>query len=357
VTVGRGALHDLVRFVAPRAGTAPVAVVSDANVAALHAPALVAAFASAGTTVHAIPFPAGESAKTRDTKARIEDELARLRVGRDAWIVALGGGVTGDLAGFVAATWNRGVRFVQAPTTLLAMVDAAIGGKTAVDVPAGKNLVGAFHQPEAIFADLDTLATLPAGEIRQGLAEVVKTAVVADRSLFRRIERGAAGVLACDLDVVGPVVAACARRKARVVARDERETGARAALNFGHTVAHAIEALRGFALGHGDAVAIGMTVEARIAEDATGFPASDRDRMAALLDALGLPTTAPADLPAADLVEAAALDKKNRGGRLRLALPAAIGRMPRDRPATVEVAAATLAAAWIRSSSTDPARD
>ena len=218
-------------------------VVSDARVARLYGRPFTTALTRRGVSALLVSFPAGELAKTRETKARLEDRLVAADVGRDSIVVALGGGVTGDLAGFLAATWHRGVPLVSVPTTLLAMVDAALGGKSAVDLPAGKNLVGAFHHPVALFADLDVLRTLPARTFRGGLAEAVKTAVALDAALFRRLEAAVAPILSREPRAVGAVVARCLALKGALVASDPRDTGRRAILNLGHTVAHAVEAL------------------------------------------------------------------------------------------------------------------
>ena len=280
-----------------------------------------------------LTFASGERSKTRETKARLEDRLVAWGVGRDSVIVALGGGVTGDLAGFLAATWHRGVPVVSVPTTLLAMVDAALGGKTAVDLPGGKNLVGAFHQPVALWADLDVLRSLPAKTYREGLAEAVKTAAACDAGLFRRLEADVDALLRRDERVVGRVVARCLALKGAVVAADEREAGRRAILNFGHTAAHAIEAATGYRISHGDAVAIGLVAESRLACRVTGLPRAHADRIEALLRAFGLPVRPPPDLDPGMLARAALRDKKTRGGRVRCVLPERLGEMPtRDDP-------------------------
>jgi 3-dehydroquinate synthase len=346
VRVGRGALDELAAFVAGRCGEGVVVVVSDSRVAPLHAPRVLGSLERLGVSAHLWTFPEGEASKTRHTKDALEDRLADLGVGRDGWIVALGGGVVGDLAGFAAATWNRGIAVVQAPTSLLAMVDAAIGGKTAVDVPAGKNLVGAFHPPRGVFADLDTLATLPDDAFRHGLAEVVKTAAIADRSLFRLVERDREGILGRDRAVLERVVLACARRKARIVARDERDAGVRVALNFGHTVGHALERVTEFGMPHGEAVAIGMAIELRLAERRLGFPAAHRRRTLDLLRSFGLPVTPPGDVPVDEVIAAVGLDKKNVGGQLRCAVPCALGRVPDAEALPLPVDRDALRAAW-----------
>jgi len=246
--------------------------------------------------------------------------------------------VTGDLAGAVAATWQRGVPVVQVPTSLLAMADSALGGKTAVNLPAGKNLVGSFHQPWGVYADVSTLATLPERDFIEGFAEVVKSAVVADFKFFRWLEGASDDLKRRDPSALEQAILNCLRIKGRVVARDEREAGRRAILNFGHTVGHAIEAVSGFEVRHGPAVAMGMIVEARLATAITGFSERHERRLSGLIDALGLPVRLPAGLSADAIVAATRHDKKARAGRARYALPVRIGRMGPADGVTVTVA-------------------
>jgi len=259
-------------------------------------------------------------------------------------VIAVGGGVTGDLAGFVAATWQRGVPVIQVPTSLLAMVDSALGGKTAVNLPGGKNLVGSFHRPVALYADVGLLATLPDAHYVGGFAEAVKSAVVGDAKLFGWLESGHDALLDRHPASLVRLVVACLSVKGRIVARDEREQGRRAVLNFGHTVAHALEAASGYRTPHGRAVALGMVVEGRIASRVTGFPAAHARRVEALLRRFGLPSVPPRRLDVDALVRAAARDKKNRAGELRLALPRSLGRML-PAPFTVAVDPALLRSA------------
>jgi 3-dehydroquinate synthase len=337
VVVGRKLLRRAADDCARLAGPGRIVVISDARVARLAAPAFLDRLRERGVRALLLTFPAGERSKTRETKARLEDALASAGIGRDALVVAIGGGVTGDLAGFVAATWHRGVPIVQIPTSLLAMVDAGLGGKTGVDIPAGKNLVGAFHQPAALYADLDVLGTLPDREYRCGLAEVVKTAVALDARLFARLERAAGRLARRDAAALEDVVIRCLRWKGRVVAADEREAGNRAVLNLGHTVAHAVEAASRFRLRHGEAVAIGIATELRIAERMTGFPAKDTARVVALLGAFGLRTKIPPGLAIEEVLSFARRDKKARAGVVRCSLPAGLGRMPPGGDPTVPV--------------------
>jgi len=320
-------------------------VISDSTVALLHARALCIALRRNGLRVDLVAFPAGERAKTRRTKAALEDRLAALGADRDTTIVAMGGGVTTDLAGFVAATWHRGVPVVHVPTSLLAMVDAAIGGKTGVNLPAGKNLVGCFHQPRGVYADPDMLRTLAPRRYVEGLAEVIKTAVVTDAAFFAWLERNAAALRDREPAVVERAILRAIRGKLSIVTQDERDEGRRQVLNFGHTVGHAIEAASGYRVPHGLAVAIGLVAEARVAVRRSGFPAADLARLERLVVALGLPARPPAKLSIDAVLAATRSDKKARAGGPRCALPRAIGRMGAGRAVTVAVTRADLRAA------------
>jgi 3-dehydroquinate synthase len=346
--VGRGALDRLCDELFTDPPGRPVIVVSDSNVAPLYGEPLRRRLVDAGLDAHLCTFPAGEAHKTRQTKAALEDRLLELAVGRDTALVAVGGGVTGDIAGFVAATWHRGVPVVQVPTTLLAMADAALGGKTAVDAPGGKNLIGAFHQPLSVWADVSTLATLPADELQAGFSEVVKAAVIADPALFRWLEDESDALLGRDEEALEHAVERCLRIKARVVARDEREAGRRAVLNFGHTVGHAVEAASGYRIRHGHAVAIGMVAEARLAVSASGFPQASVGRLERLLGAFGLPVTWPPQVDLDEAVGATRRDKKARAGRVRYSLPRKIGRMAPGDDVTTVVAESALRSACMQ---------
>lgn len=305
-------------------------IVSDANVAPLFAQRLrdgLARAPGAPPKTNTLVLSAGEAHKNLDAVARIFDALAQLGATRDACILALGGGVVGDIAGFAAACWMRGIDFVQFPTTLLAMVDSSVGGKTGVDHPAGKNLIGAFHQPRAVVADLDALATLPERELRAGLAEVVKTACIGDADFFAWLEAHADALLARDATALTHAIATCCRFKAGVVERDERETGERALLNFGHTFGHALETETGYdTLLHGEAVAIGMVLATRLSVQLGMADTGDAARLFTLVQRLGLPTAPPPGLDPAALLARMRLDKKNRAGALRLILWRGIGR-------------------------------
>ena len=327
VQVGAGLLAGLAPLVAGAAPAHRTVVVTDANVDRHLGETVRAALRPLDAAW--LVVPPGEAEKTRERWAWLTDRLLALGCGRDTTIVALGGGVVGDLAGFTAATFMRGVPYVQVPTTLLAMVDASVGGKTAVDVPAGKNLVGAFHQPALVVADPAALRTLPTPELRAGLAEVIKHGVIADAGYLSDVVAALPALLAPagDLAPIADVVVRSVEIKAGVVAEDEREGGRRKILNFGHTLGHAVELLSGFALLHGEAVALGMRLEARLAERLEEAEAGTAGAVADALDQAGLPGRLPPAMEAEAIVAATRGDKKARGGVVEYALPAAVGRM------------------------------
>ena len=332
VRVESGALALLGEVVEDRLAGRRVAAIADAAVLALYRAGRLGPVTWEG---EALEFPPGERSKTRDTWARLTDELLDRGYGRDSGLIALGGGVAGDLAGFVAATYLRGVPYVQVPTTLLAMLDASVGGKTGVDTAQGKNLIGAFHPPVAVISDPRVLATLPEREYRAGMAEAVKHGLIADREYFRWIERETGALLRRDPEVLEHLVRRSVEIKAAVVSEDEREGGRRAILNAGHTVAHALERATGYTLAHGEAVGLGLVAECELAGRLGLAAPALRERVERLLAALGLPVRLPAPLAGRVLLEAMAADKKNREARIRFALPEALGAMPRGGEWTV----------------------
>ena len=292
-----------------------------------------------------ISIPAGEVAKNREVWGRVTDQLLALEFGRDSALVALGGGSVGDLTGFVAATYLRGIPFVQVPTTLVAMVDASVGGKVGVDATAGKNLIGAFHSPAIVLADPALLMTLPDRTYREGLAEAIKHGLVADADYFDWIIAHSAALRARDLSVIAELVRRSIEIKAGVVSRDEQEDGERAILNAGHTIGHALEQLSGYTLPHGEAVAIGLVWESRIAERMGLAKRGLADRIELTLTELGLPTVSSYRPPTTDLLSGMKSDKKNRAGRIRMALVAEVGCMARKGEEwTVEVPEAVIKA-------------
>ncbi len=293
-----------------------------------HAEIAEEALAAAGFRTLLEILPSGEAQKALSVASYLYDRLADLRADRKTAVVAVGGGVIGDLAGFVAATYNRGLPLLMVPTTLLAMVDSSVGGKVAVNHPRAKNLIGAFHQPAGVWIDTAALDTLPDREYRSGLAEVVKYGVILDADFFAWLEANAAAVLAREPAAVRHVVTRCCRLKADVVEKDEREeTGLRAVLNYGHTFGHAFEAVGGYGVWlHGEAVAAGMICASRLAERRGLIGPEVTARQQRLLEAFGLPT-APLPLPAAALLAAMRIDKKAEAGRLRFVLPRRLGEV------------------------------
>ena len=310
VRIGSGLLATLGENIPKKARK--VCIVSETNVWPLHGPAAVKSIENAGCEVTSFVFPAGEASKCGATYLELVNFLAESRLTRTDCLVALGGGVVGDLTGFAAATFLRGIPFIQVPTTLLAAVDSSVGGKTAIDLPAGKNLCGAFYQPSLVLCDTDCLATLPEDIFRDGCAEVIKYGVLYDPALFATLrEHG------MDFDREA-VITRCVELKRDVVAEDEFDTGARMKLNLGHTIGHGVEALSNFRLSHGKSVAIGMAIVARSAcDDAT------RNAIVDILDQFGLPTETSSS--AEDLYTCALSDKKRAGGTVNLIIPRTIG--------------------------------
>jgi 3-dehydroquinate synthase len=328
VYLGRGLLKDdqlWRRYL----GAGKTLVVTNDVVAPLYLEPLRGALGSAGLDVHIVPD--GEHYKTVDTWRGIIDRLVALQARRDATIVALGGGVVGDMAGFAAASYMRGIRFIQAPTTLLAQVDASVGGKTGVNHARGKNLIGAFHQPAAVIIDSDTLSTLPEREYAAGLAEVVKYGAIGDSGFFDWLWSQASGIVGREADAVAHLVGESVRNKAAIVARDEKEAGIRALLNFGHTFGHALESESGYRrFLHGEAVSIGMVTAAGLSEQRGLCRAGTASRLASLLTRFGLPVGIPPDLSVQSLADAMQLDKKAVASGLRLVLLEDIGRAVLD---------------------------
>lgn len=337
VLLAPGLLADAPRLLAQHAPADRYAVISDAHVAPLYGEPLRRALAAAGLPAELLVHPAGEGSKTRASWSALTDALLTGGFGRDTCVVALGGGVTGDLAGFVAATYLRGVPVVQVPTSLLAMVDASVGGKTAVDTDHGKNLVGAFHPPRVVLVDPLVLRTLPPVELRSGAAEMVKHAAIADVRYLDRI-RAAAGDLAgaafgADASraaALSDLIARSIEIKAGVVGRDPVEQGERAVLNFGHTLGHALERVLAYGIPHGHAVAIGMVLAARLGEAVGMTAAGTAGTLADALHTVGLPVRLPEDVAWTRLLEAAATDKKARAGRLRFVLLERVGAVARE---------------------------
>jgi shikimate kinase/3-dehydroquinate synthase len=319
VIVQSGGINDLDKMLMARGLRGPLVVVTDENVGISYLSGLIATLANTGFEISQIQIPAGEKHKTLETISKLWEAFAAAKIERGSTIIALGGGVIGDLAGFAAASWLRGAPWVVVPTSLLAMVDASMGGKTGFDLPQGKNLVGAFHPPRLVLADPNVLGTLPKAELINGMAEVIKHGIIADPGLFEICRNMA------NLEDISALVSRAMAVKVKFIEEDPYEQGLRAALNLGHTVGHGVELASGFKLRHGEAVAIGMVTEARMAERIGLAKAGLADEIVAVLQIVGLPTEIPPDLDREKITVAMTRDKKKAGGVVKFALPVAIG--------------------------------
>jgi 3-dehydroquinate synthase len=328
IEVGQSLLTNAAMFLQARHSSRHAVLICDANVAASYAQPLASALTKDGYHCDLLPVPAGEPSKCIAEAERLWNELLACKTDRKSLVIAVGGGVIGDLAGFVAATFGRGLAFFQVPTTLLAQVDSSVGGKVGINLPAAKNMVGAFWQPSGVLIDLTTLSTLPEREYLSGLAEVVKYGVILDAPFFEYLESVVPQLIERDAAVLERVVSRCCQLKAQVVEQDEREeTGLRAVLNYGHTFAHAIETVSGYGkFLHGEAVSIGMIQASRLAEQLGRIESSLTARQHALLSQLHLPTTA-GSLDPDQLLAAMQHDKKVEHGKLRFVLPTRMGHV------------------------------
>jgi 3-dehydroquinate synthase len=312
-----------------------VLVVSNDTVAPLYLQTLLDSLSGMSVETHILKD--GESEKTLSNWAGIIDQLIGMKASRDVCLVALGGGVVGDICGFAAAAYMRGVSFIQVPTTLLAQVDASVGGKTAVNHSQGKNLIGAFHQPQAGFIDTNTLETLPEREFKAGLAEVVKCAAILDAGFFDWLKANVDPILNRNTDTIMRLIEQSVRHKAQIVAEDEFESGSRALLNFGHTFGHALETISAYSqLLHGEAVSIGMVVAGRLSQERGLCVSGVSDQLSSLLNALGLPTVIPEDMQTDSIIEAMSLDKKMLAGQTRLILLESLGSAVIDTGCSTE---------------------
>ena len=326
IVVGRGMINHVGERLAPLVRAKQAAIVFDANVVSHYRGSLLASLADTFDRVIENSVPASEDHKTVETVHRLYDQILQHRIDRHTPVIAFGGGVVGDTAGFVAATILRGVPFVQIPTTLLSMVDASVGGKTGVNHAVGKNLIGAFHQPIAVFIDPEVLRTLPPRELRSGLAECIKHDIIRDADGFARLERDIGRALKLDLDYLSDLVAHNVAIKARVVEADPYERGERAHLNFGHTFGHAIETVMEYRYAHGECVALGMAAATFAAVKLGMFPDDQRKRVLAVIEQASLPTRAP-ELPVDRVIEGMSFDKKVSAGKVRFVLPDRIGHV------------------------------
>jgi 3-dehydroquinate synthase len=326
ILIGKGLLSQVVEYLRPLKLGKHGVIITDTNVEPLYAGAMCDALGKGGFAAEVLSVPAGEASKSLRQANRLFEKLPSHGLDRQSFVIALGGGVVGDLAGFVAASYLRGLALVQVPTSLLAQVDSSVGGKTGVNLPQGKNLVGAFYQPKLVLADIDTLGTLPERELRSGFAEVIKHGAIRDAEFFVWLEREFKRVLALDPKAVTHVVRRCCEIKAEVVSADERESGLRAILNLGHTVGHAMETLSDYSgLLHGEAISMGMCCGARLSIKRAGLSKADAQRLCDLIAASGLPTRLGKTFKLGELLEAARLDKKARDGKLRFVLLKRLG--------------------------------
>ena len=328
IVIGHGILSDLGNAIS-RLGLGPrQMIVTSETLWPLYGKTVHDSLASSGFDVSVAFVRDDEESKSLQTVTSIYDNLLESEFDRSSGIVAVGGGVVGDVAGFAAATFMRGIPFVQVPTTLLAQVDSSIGGKTGVNYPKAKNLVGAFHQPTAVWTDISTLVTLPERELRSGLAEVIKYAIIADQNLFTMLERILSSFSNASSDTLIEVVSRCCSIKARIVEQDERERGIRSILNYGHTVGHALEALTGYAYyTHGEAVAIGMVAAAKISREIHATHQDTVKMQESLVEAAGLPTRIERPIDPYDIVQQLSRDKKRLAGRVRWVLPRTVGEV------------------------------
>ncbi|MDE0314273.1 MAG: 3-dehydroquinate synthase [Candidatus Poribacteria bacterium] len=326
--VGAGILKRIGEFLKSYAKSTKALLVTDTFVHHRYAPLVLESLKNAGFDVAIIDVPVGEESKSLEQFARIQDSLVENQLDRGSTLIALGGGVVGDLAGFAAAVYMRGIAYVQIPTTLQAQVDASVGGKTAINHPKGKNLIGAFHQPKLVLLDVDTLKTLPKRDIRAGLIEVIKMGVIRDEPLFQMVEENLDEILNLDAETLIEMIARACVNKADIVAKDEKESQLRMVLNYGHTFGHALEALTHYKkYRHGEAVSIGMNCAAQLAVNLGMFSETDFERQRALLNRAKLPLAYPYDLSAKAICNAMYHDKKTLGGKLRLILPTRIGEV------------------------------
>lgn len=328
IVVGTGLLNRVGEHLTPHIKSNKVLIVTDAFVKARYVPVIHQSLVDSELDVNTIEVPAGEESKSLTQFSRIQDSLVAHQLDRGSTLIALGGGVIGDLGGFAASVYMRGIPYVQIPTTLQAQVDASVGGKTAINHPKGKNLIGAFHQPKLVLIDVDTLKTLPQRDIRAGLIEVIKMGVIRDEPLFQMVEENLEAILNLEDATLIEMISSACLNKAEIVAKDEKENNLRMVLNYGHTFGHALEALTHYnRYRHGEAVSIGMNCAAHLAVNLGMFSEADFQRQRTLLNRAKLPLTFPLDLKPEAIHDAMYLDKKTLGGKLRLILPTCIGEV------------------------------
>ncbi|MBU0757839.1 MAG: 3-dehydroquinate synthase [Nanoarchaeota archaeon] len=327
ILIGENILSALPKYILQKHGARRILVITDTNVKRYHGKKMLESLEKEGIKADMIAFKAGERQKTRKTKEAIEDEMLKKGFGRDSLIIAFGGGVTGDIAGFVSATFNRGIPYIQVSTSFLAMVDSSIGGKTGVDTEFGKNLIGAFHQPSFVIEDFSFLETLPDVEFKNGLAEAVKYSIIFDQELFYFIEKYQKELLEKDAEVLKYVIGKCCYLKGAVIEKDEKETGLRQALNFGHTIGHAIEKTSQYSVLHGFAVAFGMVAEARIAVKTNVLDEQEFHRIFELIKGLDIFDSTNTNFDIDAMIGAMTLDKKSIVGKNRIVIVEKVGKV------------------------------
>jgi len=327
IHLGQDASLSLEQVLSERSNAHQVALIADKKAYALHGRDVEAMTRKLFPNALLLLVPSGERSKSRRRKASLEDAMIEAGLGRDSLVIAFGGGVVGDLAGYVAATYLRGIPFIQIPTTLLAQVDSSIGGKVAINTKAGKNLLGAFHQPVCVLADIQFLSTLPPRQFRSGLAELIKHAIIADAELFEQLDQQLDSVLQMDPWIFTEALRRSMLVKARVVQQDEKEGGLRKILNWGHTLGHAVESLSGYKLLHGECVALGMCMEARLCHLLGWLSKEDEEREIGILKRAGLPVKLPDWIDPRKVLDATQVDKKVRGGRVQYLVHDKIGSM------------------------------
>lgn len=325
IYIGRDILNQIGMIIGKTEPHSRCVTITDSNVSALHGKRFLNALSEMEIQCDMIEFPAGETSKNINVTLDIIRKLLNLGVDRKSVLIALGGGVVGDIVGFVASTYMRGIPYIQVPTTLLAQVDSSIGGKTGLDLPEGKNLLGSFFQPKGVFIDLSFLQTLPRREFSNGMAEIVKYGIIEDTELFNLLESEVKAVRDCDMTLMEMIIGRSCRIKKSIVEIDEKEAGIRRILNFGHTIGHAIEAESDYLLSHGEAVSIGMAAAADISEKLRYLPSGDRERIENLIEALGLPCRIPGYLSTEKIMSRLKTDKKKHGDFINFVLLKKIG--------------------------------
>ncbi|MDX1776440.1 MAG: 3-dehydroquinate synthase [Desulfobulbales bacterium] len=327
ILIQQGMLDDIGNWLHTNPFAKRYCVIADDNVGAMYGDRLLGSLQNGGLQAEMLTFPSGEASKSLATIAELASALAQKGFDRKDGLIALGGGVTGDITGFLAACYMRSIPFAQVPTTLLSQVDSSVGGKTGVDIPEGKNLVGAFYQPRAVFIDTRVLQDLPRNELLNGLAEVIKYGVIYDRDFFKFLEMSIKDILALDLTVLEGVIARSCKIKAAIVEADEKESDLRRILNFGHTIGHAVEAVSQYKLSHGAAVAMGMAAVAKLAFLSGILDQREKERLCNLISNFGLPVSIPPEYDRARIREYLLADKKTVGGRVFFVLPTSIGKV------------------------------